>query len=136
MRSFARTILAAATGVAASTALVGGAVAGPPLEQEHFDDTVTHIEQEEHGDEFCPDIPFLVLFEGQAKGYFSIKQHGDGFAYFAAHVRVSDTYTNLDTGRSMRIDAAFSDRDLKITDNGDGTITITGQCTGRQKVFD
>ncbi|HEU0041107.1 MAG TPA: hypothetical protein VFQ15_02035 [Jiangellaceae bacterium] len=126
MRTFTRTFLAAATGVAASAVLVGGAVAGPPLVNDHFEIDDSHIEQEEH-EGFCPDLPFLVLFEAQGQGSTLAVHHGDGLAYFGLHVRLSATYTNLDTGRFLSQSLVANSNDLTITDNGDGTITITAQ---------
>ena len=135
MRTRARTWLASAIGAVMAAAFTGIAQAGPPIENEHFDETSTHIEQEEH-EGFCPDIPFLVLFEGHAKGSTLVVHHGDGFVYFGLRLRTSDTYTNVETGRSMSIEVVLSSKDQKIVDNGDGTITITGQDVGRQRSYD
>lgn len=135
MRTRTRTWLASAAAAIVAAAFTGTAQAGPPIVNDHFDFTSTHIEQEEH-EGFCPDIPFLVLFEGHAKGSTLAVHHGDGFVYFGTRVRVSDTYTNVETGRSMSIEVVLSSKDQTIVDNGDGTITITGQDTGRQRSFD
>lgn len=49
----------------------------------------------------------------------------DGLAYFALHVDGSQSWTNVDTGKTMTLAFAFRDRDHEVVDNGDGTLTIT-----------
>jgi hypothetical protein len=51
-------------------------------------------------------------------------------AYGAERVRGTDTFTNLANGHTMVVTFSFSSRDLRVTDNGDGTLTILGQGAG------
>ena len=135
MRRLTRTFLGTATAAAVVVAVGGSALAGPPIVQDHYEFTDSHIEQEEH-EGFCPEVPFLVRFDVEAEGFFSGVHHGDGFAYFGDRYRITETYTNVETGRRISILSAGAFKDQTITDNGDGTITITSQDAGRTRVFD
>ena len=108
----------------------------PVVFKEHFEFTDSHIEQEEHGDEFCPDVEFLVLFEGEVTGFSFVKTKGSGpFPYFADRFQDTSVYTNLDNGKSLTFMSQGRAADRKIVDNDDGTITISFQFTGRTFVY-
>ncbi|MGH3508535.1 MAG: hypothetical protein ACRDO2_15155 [Nocardioidaceae bacterium] len=106
------------------------------LEQEHYSFSVSHIEQEEHGDEFCPNVGFPVLFEGEVSGMLLVKTKGSGpFPYFADRFHLHDVYTNLENGKTFTLDTVSRFSDQSIVDNGDGTITITVKDTARVHVY-
>ena len=56
---------------------------------------------------------------------------GNGFPLFQGIFNGTQTFTNPDTGKSivLRI-AGVGNKDLSVTDNGDGTITVTTATTG------
>ena len=119
-------------------AVVGAAVAvliatpslatAKPLEQEHFHDSGSELLPD-----FCGDLNMRHDFE--ADGYFSAKPHGpDGLVYFAERVRVTDSWTNLDNGLTFTIVNVGQSKDLKVTDNGDGTLTVLVARAGPQFV--
>jgi hypothetical protein len=60
----------------------------------------------------------------------------DGLVYFKANVHSTTVFTNLDTGGTYTNVENFTDRDLKVVDNGDGTLTITIASSGSFKWFD
>ena len=60
----------------------------------------------------------------------------DLFPYFREHNNVRLVSTNLDTGRSVTQVGATSFHDAKITDNGDGTLTIVNQGAGSFRMYD
>ena len=47
----------------------------------------------------------------------------------------SDVYTNPDTEATFTVTNTFFDKDLRILDNGDGTITITVNTVFQQRVY-
>jgi len=49
----------------------------------------------------------------------------DQLAYFQLHAEGSQSFTNLATDKRMTIDFSFRDKDQKVVDNGDGTLTIS-----------
>jgi hypothetical protein len=59
-----------------------------------------------------------------------------GETYFAAHVRLEQTLTNTATGATITTREISRFRDLHITDNGDGTLTIVNFGTGFFMMYD
>ena len=54
----------------------------------------------------------------------------EGFPLFAGTVRATVTFTDTD-GDAVRSDVAGQTRDLSVTNNGDGTITVVTAITGK-----
>lgn len=130
--------LSFAAGIAAASALLlvpAPALAAPPT-IEHWTDHVEHIEQVEHAPDWCPDVPFDVLYVEDASGTFRFVRHGDGNHYGASSVEVRATWTNVETGESFGFVRRGSDKDLHVTDNGDDTITIDISNTGVTTYYD
>jgi hypothetical protein len=122
--------LALASGL---TAVMVGMAATPavakPLERFHFDETTSDVVEG-----FCGDL--TVRIDTDAHGSFLLNFHGpDGLGYAAEKVHFSTTYTNLATGKSTTEVSNTIFKDLKVTDNGDGTLTILVLATGSFKVF-
>ena len=63
-----------------------------------------------------------------------IRTSRTGLDVFLEHITVDETVTGP-TGRSVRIHTTFIQKDLKIRDNGDGTITIVQLPTGPSSVY-
>jgi hypothetical protein len=59
----------------------------------------------------------------------------DGPVYFAQHVTRRDVVTNLANGRSVTALIRFLEKDLRVTDNGDGTLTIVVFATGNAVLY-
>ncbi len=115
-----RAALATAGAAALALALPTTASAEPPV-TDHFKGTFVHVEQEGGG---CLEVPFPVEHEG----FFNVtvkEQVRHGAVYVSLSGINLSTYTNLDTGASLRGHATFHDVDRKVVDNGDGTITVT-----------
>jgi hypothetical protein len=122
--------LALASGLAA---VVFGTAATPavakPLERFHFDDTTSEVVED-----FCGDL--TVRIDTDVHGSFLFNFHGpDGLGYGAEKIHGSNTYTNLATGKSLTEVFNILTKDLKVTDNGDGTLTLLRLATGSFKVF-
>lgn len=106
------------------------------VEHLHDSGTETHIEQEAHGEDFCPDIPFPVLFSGEFSEHLMVRTLGQGeLEYFSQNFRSQDTYTNVESGRSITILVVSRNGDHKVIDNGDGTLTILISSTGRTRLI-
>jgi hypothetical protein len=123
-------VLALASGL---TAVMVGMAATPavakPLERVHFDETTSEVV-----DDFCGDL--TVRIDTDVHGSFLFNFHGpDGLGYGAEKLHSTTTYTNLATGKSMTEVLNGLSKDLKVTDNGDGTLTLLGLSTGSFKVF-
>ena len=73
---------------------------------------------------------------GEVDGYFSVKSHGDdAVAYFADRFRSTLRYTNPETGLTYTVVRVHQTKDLRITDNVDGTQTLVGLNTGAMWVY-
>jgi hypothetical protein len=127
-----------AAGIAAAFALAllapAPAFAAPPI-IDHWSDHIEHIEQVEHVD-WCPDVPFDVLYTEDASGTFRFVQHGDSNYYGGSSVTSNFSWTNVETGAMLSATRHGSDRDMLVTDNGDGTVTIDVQFTGPTTYYD
>jgi len=127
-----------AAGIAAASALAllapAQAFAAPPI-IDHWSDHVEHIEQVEHED-WCPDVPFDVLYTDDASGTFRFVRHGDGNYYGGSSITSNFSWTNVETGKTFSGIRHGSDKDLLVTDNGDGTVTIEVQSTGPTTYYD
>src|SRR6266704_1356630 len=90
-----------------------------------------HDEQHEIFENFC-DVPGLtVQYDFVADGAFAGTRRGsDGLGYRTLTQHGSNRFTNVDTGKSMHDEFDVVQRDLSVTDNGDGTLTIVFLNTG------
>ena len=62
--------------------------------------------------------------------------HGrDRLVYFLQHGTEMDVFTNLDNGKSIRSFARVIEKDMRVTDNGDGTLTVVIQATGNATLY-
>jgi YD repeat-containing protein len=127
-------LVTAAFLVGASGALVGtSAASATPA---HWEDI-----HEEYGPEvyedFCDVAGFTVEQSVVLDGRVRITTQGpDGLSYYSEHIVYTDTWTNVATGESMTTVVSSGGGDLKITDNGDGTLTILVQSTATQLTYD
>ena len=121
-------VLAALTGLSAPLALAAPASATRPHFEtihEDFSNTVTN---------FCDVHGLTVLIEGTFDSRLKIHHRG-GQYYFLEHIRVSNVITGADPASQVTTRTAFIQKDLKITDNGDGTITIIALLTGPSTAY-
>jgi len=96
----------------------------------------SHIEQEEHGDEWCPEVSFLVRWDGRVTiTETGIARGGGELEYFSFHVSAEDTFTNVESGASFRSVNTFNGRDQKLTLNPDGTLTVDFMDRFSSKLF-
>ena len=98
-----------------------------PFEKGHFHDVFTETFD-------CDGTPTQV--DVDAQGNFIAVKRGPGLVYFGDSVRATVVYTNLDTGGTLTEVSTVHSRDLKVTDNGDGTLTILVLATGGYKLYD
>lgn len=113
------------------------AAGAKPLVRAHFHD-VGSVEIPD----FCKDEPddgdsgLKVREDFDVSGNFMINSHGSaGLPYFSNTVHGTDSFTNLANGKSFTIVFNFVEKDLKVTDNGDGTLTILVNAAGGQRIY-
>ena len=127
----ARTLgLAAGLAMVGSIALAGGASA-KPLEHTDF-----HEEVSETINDFCEVPGLTVQVDTVEDGRFLFNPHGpDGLAYGHANVSFTNVFTNLANDNTATAVGKVVDKDLRVTDNGDGTLTILVLTTGPAAVY-
>src|SRR5215203_2427272 len=104
--------------VAATLAISGTASAAPPV-HETFHEDISDTD-----DDFCG-TGLSIDVEGVVNGRGLIRARGqEGLIYFAEHVVVEFTYTNLVSGASITTVERSLSKDLKVVDNGGGTLTV------------
>jgi hypothetical protein len=115
------------------TALVLGTAVGPasaaPLEREHFHDSFSEVIEE-----FCGDL--TVRHDFEVDGTFLFNFHGpDGLGYALEAVHGTESWTNLANDMTSTVVFTSVVKDLKVTDNGDGTLTLLVMTAGSTRSF-
>ena len=129
-RTLGLVVVVVGLAAAASLSLAGLAQA-KPLEKETFHEEFTDVVAD-----FC-DVPGLtVQSDFVVDGRFMLNPHGPkGLAYYMEHVDISRVDTNLANGKFVILESNVTDKDLKVTDNGDGTLTILVLATGNAVLY-
>jgi hypothetical protein len=85
---------------------------------------------------FC-DVPGLTVELAIVRdGRVHAVPHGpDGLPHFGSHVKQTEVYTNLANDKSVTAVLIGNDKDLRVTDNGDGTLTVLVLATGNAAVY-
>jgi hypothetical protein len=110
----------------AASISINGAVSAAPLDHGQFHDEFSDVVTD-----FCDVSGLSVQIDGVVDGKFLVNRRGrDGLAYFLEHIHVSRALTNLNNGTTISDDERTVSKDLKVVDNGDGTLTITVLATG------
>lgn len=107
-----------AVGMPASAALA----AEPVLDNIHFHFSFVHVEQDIGG---CLDVAFPIQHVGTINVLIQTRTRGtSGPTYSTLRYNTDDVYTNVDTGESFTAREVSREADTKVTENGDGTITV------------
>jgi hypothetical protein len=118
-----------ALGVVAAAMLAAGAAAQPPF-KERFHDEGTFVDEDFCGAGLTVDGTFVV------DGSLLVVAHGpDGLAYHLEHISATTTNTNRANGKTVTVDSSVVSKDLRVTDNGDGTLTILILATGNDVFY-
>jgi hypothetical protein len=115
------------------TAAMLGTAAAPavakPLERGQFQESTSEVV-----DGFCGDL--TVRIDTNVRGTFLVKSQGrDGLPYYSEQVHGTQSFTNLANDKTLTFVFNVNDKDLKVTDNGDGTLTVLVLATGSFKVY-
>ncbi|MGX5654907.1 hypothetical protein ACWKWC_09070 [Geodermatophilus nigrescens] len=126
--SLARVATAVGLVALSTAAMTGGALAAPPV-REVIDDEFSEVLQD-----FCDEPGLTVDVQGTVTGRLQITRHGpDGLAYFAEHLVVRLSLSTAH-GTVTQVDRVLN-KDLRVVDNGDGTLTIETLSTGNATVY-
>jgi hypothetical protein len=128
-RALRRSAVLVGAGIAAVT--LAAAASGGQV----FRETI-HEEDEVVVANFC-DVPGLTVDNAFVLDLrVHIVPHGrDRLDYFLQHGQRTDVYTNVANGKSVRAVATVTEKDQRVTDNGDGTLTILILATGNAVLY-
>jgi hypothetical protein len=102
-----------------------------PIEHTEFQD-----EFSETINDFCEVSGLTVHVDHVADGRFLFNPHGpDGLAYAHANLSFTNVYANMANDNTVTEVGRAVDKDLRVTDNGDGTLTILRLTTGPAAVY-
>jgi hypothetical protein len=129
-----RTGILGGAAAAFAFALPAAAVAAPP-EPVVVDDPVQVV------DNFCGEKGLTVELTLTVEGRFRFRPHGQGgLAYYHENSRATTTFARVENGTVGPVVATAVDRivdkDLRVTDNGDGTLTVLALSTGGSTLYD
>jgi hypothetical protein len=114
----------------AALALVATASAGK-IFSEPIDATESNIEED-----FCGVEGLTVDFTSHILGRVQAVAHGrDQLPYFGFNLKITDVVTNLANGNDVVSESTVRDKDLRVTDNGDGTLTVLVLSTGNSVLY-
>ena len=86
---------------------------------------------------FCDVQGLRVRLDATVQVDFKIDQRGsEGLAYYSEHLDFTGVFTNVRTGAYVTSVESSMSKDLSVTDNGDGTLTIVAFGTGNAVVYD
>jgi hypothetical protein len=115
----------------AAITLATGASAGGQLFRELIDEEESVVEVD-----YCGIEGLTVEVVTQRVGMVHAVPHGrDGLVYLGFNLKVTEVVTNLANGNSVTSFVTVRDKDQRVTDNGDGTLTILVLTTGNAVLY-
>jgi hypothetical protein len=116
--------------VAASAALVGHASARQIFQERFHDEGTVEVKN------FCGAAGLTVSDEFVADLKFKAVQRGpNGFTYVLENLKETEILTNLANGQTVTLVITLMRKDLKVRNNGDGTLTGIGMATGNAVLY-
>ena len=116
--------------VAASAALVGHASADQGFDERFHEEGTFEIEN------FCGVHRLTVSDDFVVDAKIGTRPHGpDSFPSFFNHFKETEVLTNLANGKTVTLVNVLTEKELKVTNNGDGTLTILLFGTGNTVLY-
>lgn len=120
-----------AASIAVAAVFAGAAQVGAaPVEKGTYHDVGSEVLED-----LCGDLDVLHSWDVSGS-YLGAVRGVDGLVHFRDSSRGIDTFTNPDTGRSYTQAWTSNNQDMRVTDNGDGTLTILIQGSGGSRWYD
>jgi len=129
-RSSTRWLGAVLVGTTAAVMTAGLPAAAKPLDKGTFQDTFAFQERN-----FCGVEGLDVDVNGEFSARFLVNAKA-GLPSGQQHIRFTRTVTNPETALSVTDTTVVLEKDLRVTDNGDGTVTILVLATGNSMLMD
>jgi hypothetical protein len=120
------------SGVVGIAALVF-ALASAPAQARPLDRGHDHVNETGLDKHFCGDLKVRIHDEYHVN--FIFNSHGDGLPYDHQTIHGRSTFTNVANGKSFAQGGNFIQKDLRVTDNHNGTLTVLVLSSGSSKLF-
>lgn len=115
----------------ASISILAVTAQAKPIVRERFVESGSEVIED-----FCEVEGLTVHEQFEDHVNLTFVGHGrDRIAYFGATVHGWTSWTNTDNGKTLKSVYNFVDKDQKIVDNGDGTLTILVLNAGGGKIY-
>lgn len=98
-----------------ATVAASATAAAKPLDRGEFRNEFNGVVED-----FCEVDGLTVELDAVVEGRFRAVRHGNDLVYFDEHLDVTNTLTNVDNGNSVTEHNLVLNKDLSVTDNGDG----------------
>ncbi len=120
---------ALAVTVVGAVGLTSGVSLAAPIEQGRFDEQSSWIVRR-----YCGDLRVQIDFHDQ--GVFVGRPAGtELFLRYTVSHHGESTHTNLATGRAFTFVWNYLEQEIKVTDNGDGTVSVLSQLPGPETIY-
>ena len=121
----------------AAIAVIAGAAEADaaPLERGSFHDVGSEPFEYPPGTPVCAGLDVVHSWDVSGS-YLGVARGRNRLVHFRDSVRGTEAWTNMETGKSFTLEFTRNSRDLTVTDNGDGTLTIIVQASGRDRWYD
>jgi hypothetical protein len=85
---------------------------------------------------FCEVAGLSVNGAFVVDGRFQVMTRGEaGLVYFMEHLTATSVLTNSATNKAVTVVSKVLNKDLRVTDNGDGTLTVLFMATGNDVIY-
>jgi hypothetical protein len=118
-----------ALGVTAA-AMLSVTASAEPLLKERFHDEGAFVDEDFCGAGLTVDGAFVT--DGSV---LVVARGPDRLAYSLEHLTITVAFTNRDNGKTVTLTVVRVNKDLRVTDNGDGTLTILFLATGNDVFY-
>jgi hypothetical protein len=120
-----------------ATALLGTLVLAVPAQAEpgRVVKETLHVEEFNEIEGFCEtDMTVQSHFVADLR-LKAMPRGRDGLIYFTNHLSITETFTNVANSNSVVSTVNAIEKDLRVTDNGDGTLTVLILSTGNAVIY-
>ena len=117
--------------VATAAATLAATASAKPILRERFHNEGTVV-----AEDFCgvPGLTVDIAFVADVS-VLAVRHGPDQLAYFLEHFTETGVHTNRANGKTVTQVSRVVLKDLRVTDNGDGTLTILSLGTGNEVLY-